>query len=67
LIKKKLKLVHANLKKTTSFKGFRVRMFNTTFNNISVISRQSVLLVVEIGVSGKKPLTCCKSLTNFIT
>jgi len=37
-------------------------VFNTTFNHISVISWQSVLLVEETG----KPLTCCKSLTNFI-
>jgi hypothetical protein len=28
----------------------RVMVFNTTFNNISIISRQSVLLVEEIGV-----------------
>jgi len=27
----------------------------------------SVLLVEETGVSGKKPLTCRKTLTNFIT
>jgi hypothetical protein len=31
-------------------------VFNATFNNISVISRQSVLLVEETGVS--KSLTC---------
>ena len=36
--------------------------FNATFNNISVISWQSVLLVEETVV----PLTCRKSLTNFI-
>ena len=28
-------------------------VFNATFNNISVISRQSVLLVEETGVSGE--------------
>jgi len=27
----------------------KVMVFNTTFNNISIISRQSVLLVEEIG------------------
>jgi hypothetical protein len=42
-------------------------VFNVTFNNISVISWQSVLLVEETGVPGEKPPTCRKSLTNFIT
>ena len=42
-------------------------MFNATFNNISVILCRSVLLVEETGVPGEKPLTCRKSLTNFIT
>jgi len=42
-------------------------VFNTTFNNISAISWQSLLLVEETGVPGKKPPTCRKSLTNFIT
>jgi hypothetical protein len=41
--------------------GFRSMMFNATFNNISVISWWSVLLLEETGV------TCRKSLTNFIT
>jgi len=36
-------------------------VFNATFNNISVISWRSVLLMEETGVPGKK------SLTNFIT
>jgi hypothetical protein len=31
----------------------RVMVFNTTFNNISVISWWSVLLVEETGVSGE--------------
>jgi hypothetical protein len=35
---------------------------NATFNNISVILRQSVLLVEETGVPGEN-----KWLTNFIT
>ena len=34
--------------------GVQVMVFNATFNNISVIS-------------WRKPPTCCKSLTNFIT
>ena len=45
-------------------------VFNATFNNISVISWQSVILVEETGVPGdtwRKPSTCRKSLTNFIT
>ena len=42
-------------------------VFNATFNNISVISWQSVLLVEETGVPGEKPPTCHKSLTNCIT
>jgi hypothetical protein len=42
-------------------------VFNTTFNNISVISWWSVLLVEESGGPGEKPPTCHKSLTNFIT
>ena len=33
--------------------GFRFMVFNVTFNNISVISWQSVLLVEETGVPGK--------------
>jgi hypothetical protein len=32
---------------------FRFMVFNATFNNISVISWRSVLLVVEIGVPGE--------------
>jgi len=40
-------------------------VFNTTFNNISAISWQSVILVEETGVPEKT--TCRKSLTNFIT
>jgi hypothetical protein len=32
----------------------RVIVFNATFNNISVISRQSVLLVEETGVPREK-------------
>jgi len=46
---------------------FRVMMFHATFNNISVISWRSVLLVEETGVPGEKTLTCRKSMTNFIT
>jgi hypothetical protein len=36
-----------------------------TFNNISVISWQSVLLVEETRVPGKTPQTCRKSLTKL--
>jgi hypothetical protein len=39
-----------------------------TFNNISVISWRSVLLLEETGVPREnKPQTCRKSLTNLIT
>ena len=41
-------------------------MFNATFNNISVILWQSVLLLEETEVPGRKPPTCHKSLINFI-
>ena len=41
-------------------------MLNATFNNISVILWQSVLLVEETGVPGENT-TSRKSLTNFIT
>ena len=48
--------------------GLWVMVFNATFNNISVISYRSVLLVDETGVPEKKyPPTRRKSLTNFIT
>ena len=46
--------------------GLWFMVFNDTFNNISVISLRSVLLVGETGVPGEKPPSCCKSLTNFI-
>jgi hypothetical protein len=38
-----------------------VMVFNATFNNISVISWWSVLLVKETRVSRENPPTCCKS------
>ena len=38
-------------------------VFNATFNNISIISWLSVLLVEEIQ---RKPLTCRKSLKNIM-
>ena len=42
-------------------------VFNATFNNISAISWRSVLWVEETGSTLRKPPTCRKSLTNFIT
>ena len=36
-----------------TYKSVRVMVFHTTFNNISVLSRQSVLLVEETGVPGE--------------
>ena len=44
--------------------GYRFMVFNATFNNISVILWQSVLLVEK---TWRKSPTCRKSLTNFIT
>jgi hypothetical protein len=41
-------------------------VFNATFNNISVISRRSVLLVEETGGPGRrKPPTDRKSMKDF--
>ena len=47
--------------------GLRVMVFNATFNNISVVSWWSVLLVEENRSTRRKPPTCRKSLTSFIT
>jgi hypothetical protein len=44
--------VMSKLKNTS---GLGVMVFNTTFNNISVISWQSVLLVEEIGETAENP------------
>jgi len=40
-------------------------VFNATFNNISVMSCRSVLLVEETGVAEKKLPTCHKSLKTL--
>jgi hypothetical protein len=63
---------YTNLGAVTSWgyevtEGQLVRVSNATFNNISVISWQSVLLVEQTEVSLRKPPTFHKSLTNFIT
>ena len=50
---------------TTGWFGWFM-VFNATFYNLSVISWWSDLLVEETRVPGEKPLTYCKSLTNFI-
>ena len=44
-----------------------VMVFNATFNNISVMSWWSVLLVVGKRNTQRKPPNCCKWLTSFIT
>ena len=49
-----MKMIRQENFNTTDGLGFMV--FNATFNNISVISLRSVLLVEEIGVHGEKPL-----------
>jgi hypothetical protein len=43
--------------------GLRGMVFNATFNNISVISWQSVLLVEETGLRRKSP-TCMSQVTD---
>ena len=45
----------------------RIMMFDVTFNNMSVISWRSVLNGGGNQSTLRKPLTCRKSLTNFIT
>jgi len=47
--------------------GGRVMVLSDTFTNISVILWRSVLLVEENLSTQKKPPTCGKSMTNFIT
>ena len=49
----------SNENQTTKSEEVRVIVFNTTFNNISAISWQSVLLVEETGGPGEnhRPLT----------
>ena len=42
---------------TTNVIRVRVMVFNSTFNNISVISWQSILLMEETGVPGEKHQT----------
>jgi hypothetical protein len=52
----KIKGYSTTVENTTSSimeSGDRVVVFNATFNNISVISWQSVLLVEETGLSGE--------------
>ena len=48
---------------TNSYQGDDLYTAQTTFNDVSVISWWSVLLVEK---TRRKPLTCRKSLTNFI-
>jgi hypothetical protein len=54
----KYQTCHSNIRFTNS-RGVKVMVFNATFNNISVISWQSVLLVEENGVPGEnhRPVT----------
>ena len=44
-----------------------VMVFNATFNNISVISWRSIIIGGGNRSTRRKPSTCRKSLTNFIT
>ena len=55
-------LAHIN-----SFLGGVFMVLSATFNNISVISQRSVLLVEKNGGPGENHRPCRKSLINFIT
>ena len=46
---------------------YRVMVLKATFNNISIILWQSVLVVEETGVPGENRRSADASLTNFIT
>jgi hypothetical protein len=49
--------------------GFRVMVFNATFNNISVISWRSVLLVEETGVpeeNHQPAVSHCQTLSHNV-
>jgi hypothetical protein len=48
------------------FRG-RVIVFNVTFNNISDISRRSVLLMEEGGVLGENDQPCASMLVEEVT
>jgi hypothetical protein len=50
--KNQFAFVHGNLSLFVANSRVRIVVFNATFNNISVISWQSVLLVEETGVPG---------------
>jgi hypothetical protein len=57
------------IKKTLFFSCYkrRVMVFNSTFNNISVLSWQSILFVEETGVPGKNPATShCQTLSHKV-
>jgi hypothetical protein len=45
----------------------QIMVFNATFNNISVISWRSVLLMGETGVPGENHRTAASHPTNIIT
>ena len=51
----------------TSLSWVRVMVFNSTFNNISVISWWSVLLVEETGVPRENHRPATSHLTIYIT
>jgi hypothetical protein len=52
---------------TISMKYFLKVVFNTIFNNISVILWQSVLLAEETAVPGENHCPVESDMTNFIT
>jgi hypothetical protein len=75
MVKEKLQKIYSQTEKyftyiepfTVSIDLVRFMVINATFNNISVISWQSVLFVDETRVPEENHRLCCKSLTNFIT
>ena len=56
MVKNELKLIWHDIWVIVIELVVRVMVFNATFNNISVISCQSVLLVKETGVPGENHL-----------
>jgi len=61
--KKSLKISKGGNKTRTDYNGWLV--FNTTFNNISVISWQSVLLVEETGENQQPVVSHWQTLVGF--
>ena len=61
-----IKIIIAYLISPYRLREGRVMVFHSTFNNTSAISWWSVLLMVKIGITWRKPPTSGKLLTNCI-